>query len=594
MPPLVSRPERRPLRIFATDPLAGVTPENCIQVEIANEPLLPGPQGDRVEVIDYDGARRQFYPAVNLDDASILMRGGLDPSESDPHFHQQMVYAVTMRTLENFDRALGRRLTFRDNRRLRLFPHAFHGANAYYDRDLLAVLFGYFRADDDEPGLNMPGQNIFTCLSHDIIAHEVSHALVDRLRVHFLEPTNVDVLAFHEGFADIVALLQHFSFRALLSQQIQQTRAALTERTPLVELARQFGHGLGTNQALRSALDKPDRKLIGRMYEPHDRGAILVAAVFDGFFATYQRRIKDLLRIATGGTGVLPGGDLHPDLVNRIASEAARSAESVLRMCIRAFEYLPPVDITFGDYLRALVTADFELSPDDEFGMRAAVIEGFRQRGIYPSAVASLAEGSLLWPRAEGLADFPAEVLGRLVVDAATLGSRTQRRESKDPSTSTERVSTYYPQHAAQRLHQYATDNALALGLDDRKAIAVEGFHSVFRVAPRGELLIEHVAQFTQQDEAADETLGGLVVRGGTTVVASADGTVRYVISKPLPSARDPRRTSEAEARVTRQRQFVELMDTLDPTLDFMSTDQLRHRMQARAKLSRLHAGGRR
>jgi hypothetical protein len=27
-------------------------------------------------------------------------------------------------------------------------------------------------------------------------------------------------------------------------------------------------------------------------------------------------------------------------------------------MSIRAFDYLPPFDITFGDYLRALVTAD--------------------------------------------------------------------------------------------------------------------------------------------------------------------------------------------------------------------------------------------
>lgn len=594
MAPSASRPDYRPLKIFATDPLAGVTPENCIQVEIANEQLRAGPQGDRVEVVDYDGARRQFYEPVDLDDPGILMRGGVEPSESDPHFHQQMVYAVTMRTLENFDRALGRRLYFRDNRRLRLFPHAFHGANAYYDREQLAVLFGYFRADEDEPGLNMPGQNIFSCLSHDIITHEVSHALVDRLRMHFLEPTNVDVLAFHEGFADIVALLQHFSFRRLLAQQIQQTRATLTEKTPLVELARQFGHGLGTNQALRSALDVPNRRLIGRMYEPHDRGAILVAAVFDGFFATFQRRIKDLLRIATGGSGVLPGGDLHPDLVNRIAIEASRSAESVLRMCIRAFEYLPPVDITFGDYLRALVTADFELSPDDEFGMRAAVIEGFRQRGIYPAGVASLAEGSLLWPRAEGLADFPTEVLGQLVVDAAALGTRSQRRERLAKLGSTDNVRRTYSEKAATMLHQYATANAHALGLDDRLTIAVEGFHSVFRVAPRGELLIEHVAIFTQKQDAPDPTLGGLAVRGGTTVIAAADGTVRYVIAKPLPTVQNTRLVPEAEARVTRQRQFVELMDSLDPSLDFMTSEEVSNRMLIRAKLSRLHAGGRR
>ena len=44
--------------------------------------------------------------------------------------------------------------------------------------------------------------------------------------------------------------------------------------------------------------------------------------------------------------------------MNRIAAEAAATAQSTLTMCIRAFDYLPPVDVTFGDFLRALVTAD--------------------------------------------------------------------------------------------------------------------------------------------------------------------------------------------------------------------------------------------
>lgn len=83
--------------------------------------------------------------------------------------------------------------------------------------------------------------------------------------------------------------------------------------------------------------------------------------------------------------------------MNRIAQEASRTAQTVLNMCIRAFEYLPPIDITFGDYLRALVTADFELSPSDEIGLRANMIEAFRARGIYPDNVASLAEESLRW-----------------------------------------------------------------------------------------------------------------------------------------------------------------------------------------------------
>jgi hypothetical protein len=78
---------------------------------------------------------------------------------------------------------------------------------------------------------------------------------------------------------------------------------------------------------------------------PHARGAILVAAVFDAFIAIYKERVADLLRINTGGRGVLPNGAIHPDLVRRLAGEASRAASHVLNMRIRALDYLPPVDV---------------------------------------------------------------------------------------------------------------------------------------------------------------------------------------------------------------------------------------------------------
>src|SRR5262249_54026138 len=84
-----------------------------------------------------------------------------------------------------------------------------------------------------------------------------------------------------------------------------------------VEITQQLGSGWG--KILRSALGtRPDPTLLRRVLEPHKRGAILVSAVFDGFFKTYEQRIEDLVRIATGGTGELPPGQLHPDLVNRV------------------------------------------------------------------------------------------------------------------------------------------------------------------------------------------------------------------------------------------------------------------------------------
>jgi len=605
---VLAQPARRPLKIFASDPMLGRTAGNRITVDVANEALRPGPQGARVEVIDHDGAHGRFYPPVNLDDPAILMEGGLDPTESDPRFHQQMVYAVAMRTIENFDRALGRTIELRQGGypRLRVLPHAFHGANAFYDRRLHALLFGYFRADVTDPGPNLPGQNVFTCLSHDIIAHETTHAIVDRLRRYFLEPSNEDVLAFHEGFADIVALFQHFSFQELLRDQIQRTRTDIRTPTLLVELARQYGYATGSGRALRSALDKPDAKLYRGVTEPHARGSILVAAVFDAFFNTYQRRIRDLLRIATGGTGNLPAGDLHPDLVNRVAAEASRTAQAILTMCIRAFDYLPPVDITFGDYLRALVTADYELIPDDEFGQRGAMIEAFRLRGIYPEHVASLAEESLLWQEADH--DFPPipvetiEMLRELVFAATSFSQSPLPSVSRRAEQAAQRVGGYsrteegaetdLSAEMAQQLYAYATANAERLLLDPARTIAVHGFHSVFRVAPNGRLLIELVVQFAQQDRTQADALGGIPVRGGTTLVASADGHVRYLIAKPLPSPRlDPARRREADARLERQRSYVAMCDAADARLAYTDEAYLRQRMALRMNLFALHDG---
>lgn len=591
-----SPPAKRPLKIFAFDPmLARLDAARVITISVPNEPLLPGPQGGRIEVVDYDGVNECFYPAVDLDDPRVLMRGGLDPAESDPRFHQQMVYAVTMKVIENFEIALGRRIGF-GRRRLRLYPHAFLGENAFFDPVAGAVLFGYFPADKAKHGANLPGQTIFTCLSHDIIAHEVTHALVHRLREHFRDPSNPDVYAFHEGFADIVAIFQHFSFEGVLRDEIQRTRADfLNQPTPLAELASQFGHATGKGHALRTANTGAELTQYETTLGAHERGSLLVAAIFEGFYLTYSRRTRDLLRIASGGTGRVPEGDLHPALVNRIAAEAAATAQATLTMCIRAFEYLPPVDVTFGDFLRALVTADLEIAPRDLYGQRAVTVEAFRRRGIHPENVPSLAEASLVWdPPDRELPKFPTELVSDLATAARAL-SRIPTYGTRSGSGSGLSETDNARQAMYRRLLQaYAKKNARGLHLDRKKPIDVTGFHSAFRVAPDGQLLIDIVAQFVQVDEETSDDLGGAPLKGGTTVVASSDGAVRYVIAKPLVSgASTPERLEEAKSRRDRQYQFVESCDARD-AMGVWSPDlnDRRERMLRMHNFSRLHAGG--
>ena len=264
-------------------------------------------------------------------------------------------------------------------------------------------------------------------------------------------------------------------------------------------------------------------------------------------------------------------------------------------MCIRAFEYLPPVDVTFGDYLRAMVTADYELVPDDELGQRAAMIEAFRLRGIYPDDVTSLAEESLLWESPSDLPDVPVAQLPALLMQAVRSFSRnTTRRDSPTeelPSVDEEGTEVDVSGTTAVLLQEYAKQNAARLFLDPSIKITVRGFHPVFRVAPNGQLHVELVAQFTQQRDG-DPSLGGLPFRGGTTLVVGADGQVRYVIAKPLdtPAISDSQR-KQALRRLDRQREFVSLCDVADPSLAYVESEVVANRMRARMNFAMLHAG---
>jgi hypothetical protein len=433
MPYRTESPTTRRLRILTFDPSLATMLETSTINQITllipwEEKLDLGPIGEYIEVIDYDPASGVGYVPVNLNDPNLLAQDGLQPSESNPQFHQQMVYAVAMTTIQQFERALGRVAFWGDHqirkapgdfreqfvRRLRIYPHALRDRNAYYSPVKKAVLFGYFPATGQD-SQTMPGTLVFTCLSHDIIAHEVTHALLDGVHPRFNEASNPDVHAFHEAFADIVALFQHFSYPIVLENQIRKTRGNLQSESLLGQLAQQFGQATGRGAALRDALGKttdgkwaprqPDPKALLNITSPHERGSILVAAIFRAFLLIYRAQTDDLFRIATGGSGTLPAGEIHPDLTLRLAREAANCAERVLQMCIRAIDYCPPVDITFGDFLRAVITADLDFRPEEESSFRIVFIESFREWGIYPKGLTSLGIETLAWPTGDILRD---------------------------------------------------------------------------------------------------------------------------------------------------------------------------------------------
>lgn len=596
----VPTPPYRRLRGYAFDPSLSIqletVPINEVVFKVpweAGGVLGKGPVGEYLEVVDYDPASQSFYAPVDLNDPLVIAQDGLEPSEGNPQFHQQMVYAVTMTTIKNFERALGHTALWAPRtelvqgeaskpekgfvERLRIYPHGMRDANAYYSPAKKALLFGYFPASSEHPGIQFPGGTVFTCLSHDIIAHETTHALLDGMHGGFLEPTNPDVFAFHEAFADIVALFQHFSFPEVLQHQIAKTRGDLASQSLLGELAQQFGKAIGNYGALRDAIGrvnpetgdwetlKPDPQDYQTIFEPHARGAILVAAVFDAFISIYKSRVTDLLRIATGGTGVLPQGAIHPDLVNRLSQEAAKSAQHVLTMCIRALDYCPPFDLTFGDYLRALITADSDLVPSDDLGYRIAFIEAFRRRGIYPRDVRSLSMENLRWSGAK--LDFDLVAIYHLVTtiqefidntrlqkDRKLIFNRTQETKSKLKQVFDQwfRESKQFESISGLALSSDHNLTGLEVDQDGKPRFEVYRLTPAQRVGPTGNLSNQIIISLIQNRQVlVDETESSFrkfTFRGGGSLILDLDeNSLRYRIVKPI----------DDESRLQRQRSFT-------------------------------------
>jgi hypothetical protein len=390
----------RKVTVFALDPSIrskGARGEILrTQIEIPNEYLEAGPRGYRAAIVDYDSSANTFH----LQSVKAQRTGASGDVPPDPFakkrdtellgsrdFHNFMAFSIVMKTLSRFEFALGRRLSWSfGSHQIQVAPHAFCDANAFYSDRAQGLFFGYFPSSDRK-------RTIYTCLSHEIVAHETTHALLDGLRERYTDPSSPQQAGFHEGFADIVAFLSVLSAQSIVERVVdrglprgpggsirrESVSADALRESGLFGLAEEMGSELAGihGEALRRSITlKPreDYLTSGEYDEAHACGEILVAAVLNAYLLIWVERLKAL-------------GDEEALDRPRAAQEGAELADHLLNVCIRAIDYCPPTDIKFGDFASALLTVDAELNPSDaKYHLRDHLLKAFRSYGIRPAS----------------------------------------------------------------------------------------------------------------------------------------------------------------------------------------------------------------
>jgi hypothetical protein len=478
--------------------------------------LAPGPWGPRFHVVDFDATTQRFIPGVDLAPgpshagwlAHDLIVGADDDALGSPPCRAQNVYAIAARTLASFEFALGRPIPWAFGaHQLNLVPAAFAEANAYYADDDQALYFGYFQSDD--------GRQILSSLSYDIVAHETTHAILDGLRRRFDDPGLPDQFGFHEGFADVVALLSVFSLPEVVAHSFggkgdEIIRKAVSHEalasSTLLQLAKQFGDELHANRGhgLRDSVNlhptKAWRNLRNRAWlEPHRRGEVLVAAVTQTLVLVWHARLQDLLRHKTLSRA-------------RAAEEGARAARHLLEMLIRAIDYCPPVEFAYDDFLVAVLVADSEVAPTDELDYRGKLTLAFSRFGIEPTG---LEEGRF--------------------TDATKLTYRNFHYQTLRSDQ--------------DEVARFLWDNTKVLKIDPQYYLHVEDVRPAVRVGPDGFIVSETVVDYVQEliGTASDfRKLAGarfakgapddvpMKIFGGGTVIFDQFGVVKYHYHKPI------------------------------------------------------------
>lgn len=350
---LVKRPDQ-PFTQRSREKLDYIVPwgRPIVPVGAEGDDFTDGPVCDRLAVIDLDAGNEVLRPPVRLLGRKDASRYEVDADlieatqeaealwallESD-EFVATSCFATVLYTVQECERRLGRPVTWATaSPQLLLVPRAGELRNAFYERESGSIQFFYWVVHD-AAGVE---RTVYTSLSHDIVAHEATHAILDGLLPDLYNASAPESLAIHESYADLMAIAQNVD--AMVFEASQRNVDQMQEFS---EVAEEFGAAVRTDtEYLRSALnrrtlDPSDTSVdplgypnLADVTDPHVLSQVLTGAVY-GAFVRFFRSLK---------------GDTFWKLW--------ASGDYFSPILIETLNYVPPGELSFADVARAMLVA---------------------------------------------------------------------------------------------------------------------------------------------------------------------------------------------------------------------------------------------
>ena len=375
------------VKILPKDPLVarknGLWPT---EVDMACATPGDGPTGPRSVVVDYNAdLDTRFAPAKLQKNGCFKGLAALKNAQllESFTFHQVNVWAIVERTLEMLEDKylLGRAVTWAHKAgRLILIPHAGYSENAFYDRDSCGLHFFYFEGRQGEP--------VYTCLSHDIVAHELGHAVLDGLKPGYNEVSSSETAGFHEYFGDALAMMASLGTPETALTVAKESGETLSACNVVSAIASEFGaalQGLPDEEYLRGAWNERTvtelRK--NKSQEEHDWSEVLTGVYYELLAHLYTINRKEIAEERAGAlTRRASEQKRRSEESYRSMRALVRSATQTAGVMFRAIDYCPPVDLRYDEYARAVLRAQEVAYPRDEQGIRTFLTKAFRRRGI--------------------------------------------------------------------------------------------------------------------------------------------------------------------------------------------------------------------